>query len=117
MGRANWATTAIISERPNGAVFAVVSTLWWGMDILAAPGVGMSADAARMSACATSSPRNVCEKSGLTLETRFKSLAAARMPAGCRIGERPPNQPGADRMPALRVDRSTTPGGLRLVRG
>src|ERR1017187_3460412 len=56
------------------AVSRLVSTLWWGMDSLSAPGVGMSADAARMSACATSSPRNVCEKSGLGSLGRFLLL-------------------------------------------
>jgi len=38
------------------AVSRLVSTPWWGMDSRSSPGVGMSADAARTSACATSSP-------------------------------------------------------------
>src|ERR1017187_9199220 len=36
-------------------------------DSLPAPGAGMSAGAARRSACATSSPRNVCGSGGLSL--------------------------------------------------
>src|ERR1039458_4921198 len=41
------------------------------------PGVGTSADAARMSACATSSPPNVCEKSGLFPQLHDSRAGAA----------------------------------------
>src|ERR1019366_5230179 len=57
------------------AVSRLVSTPWWHTDTLSSPGVGMSADAARMSACATSSPPNVCEKCRLMPHT---FLAAVR---------------------------------------
>src|ERR1017187_3557581 len=62
----------ISTIRPDGVAHALVravsrllSTLRWGTASLSGQGVGTSADAARMSACATSSPPNVCEKSGL----------------------------------------------------
>jgi hypothetical protein len=56
------------------AVSRLFSTRWWGTDSLSSPGVGMSADAARTSACATSSPPNVCEKRGLVGPPRTRNL-------------------------------------------
>src|ERR1039458_9509065 len=61
-----------------GAVSRVVSTPWWHTDTLSEPSVGMSADAARTSACATPSPPNVCEKCRLeAVKNRWQAKAPA----------------------------------------
>ena len=72
----------ISTIRPDGvaharvrAVSRLLSTLRWGTASLSGQGVGTSADAARMSACATSSPPNVCEKSGLKDRRGIRSFA------------------------------------------
>ena len=63
------------------AVSRLISTPCWPRDAVSNRGVGMSADAARKSACATILAPNSCEKCGLTLP------AAAEIPlrrhAGC----------------------------------
>src|ERR1017187_8824653 len=63
------------------AVSRLLSTRWWGTDRLSGPGVGQSADAARTSACATSTPANACEKSGLAgARPAFRSVPPRPIP-------------------------------------
>src|ERR1017187_4840377 len=50
------------------AVSRLLSTRRWRTESLLGPGVGMSADAARMSACDTTLPPNRCEKRAITMQ-------------------------------------------------
>ena len=64
-------------------VSRLFSTPWLGVDSVSGPGIAMSGDAARISACATSSLPDACEIYGLAEVRRCRDRSANNDATDC----------------------------------